>query len=51
MMARRADTEAVSDLKKFFAGVEPVSGAMGYHELRGFLFAVVAVPEMVLPSE
>lgn len=51
MMARRAGTTAVSDLKTFFAGAALSNGAIGYHEFRGFLFAVVAVPEMIPPSE
>lgn len=46
----RSESDA-SDLEEFFAGTALSNGAMSYHEFRGFLFAIVAVPEMILPSE
>lgn len=38
-------------LKSFLASPEQPEGTLSYHEVQGFLFAMVSAPELVRPSE
>ena len=50
-MARSTFRSDIQPLKALLSGAKQPAGAMSYHELQGFLFTIVAAPEMVPPSE
>jgi uncharacterized protein len=48
---RRLSAREVKALERFLSDRDRPEGTLSYHELQGFLFAVVCAPELIRPSE